>query len=209
MQINNRTSKKAINKKKGEVIDLSDDSASFFNQQIRREKALSKKLKLKEDIQERLQSRHTVFAISQFLSEHAEIIRHQHFLYEVNGLSTPTLGATIRFQWLPNVDNRVYTLDSQNYCLFTREEYTTATTIGGVSKGMSTHFLCIIICFCCIDFSLDSFYNIRRRQSKDSAHRQSSLNQQKKKKQQQPTIIYKGMSLSLSLSLSLSPCVCD
>lgn len=186
------------------MIDLTD-SASFFNQQIRQEKAWEEKLKLKEDIQERLQARHSLSAISRFFSQHGDIIKRQHFLYEVNGLSTPLPNATIRFQWLPNVDNRVYSLDSYNYCLFTREQYTTATTNGGVSKGSS---LSLSLSRRSNSY-LDSFYDIRRKQKKISSTPQKTgkyqqPQHQKKKKQPQTPIVYKRMC-SLSLSLLFIP----
>ena len=143
---------------------LLDDSTVFFNQQLKEEKALSQKLKLKDDIQERLQTRHSVTAISRFLTSNARIIKHQHFLYELDGISTSqSVATTIRFNWLPNVEKDIHSLESFNYCLFTREEYTIATTNGGLSKGTLSLSLSLLL-----TFLIGAFYDIRRKQKKVS-----------------------------------------
>lgn len=118
-----------------------NSDALYHKQHLQREKELSSKLGLESKIQEKLQSRHSMTAISRFFEKYTKLIQKQHYLYELPASLPSARSTTFKPDWC-ETDKIVYTLDSYAYCLFTRKEYKLALA-SNVSKGILFYSLCI------------------------------------------------------------------
>ncbi len=117
------------------TVENLDDSSVFLKRQLKEEKALNEKLNLADDIKERLYARHSLSAITQFLTRHAEDIQREPYLYELPKADKSSLiGSTITFPWC-STEKKIHSLDEHNYCLFTRSEYKAALN-AGIFTGM-------------------------------------------------------------------------
>jgi len=115
-----------------------NEGTLYHKTNIQLEKELSNKLKLDEKIQEKLQSRHSMTAISRFFDRYSKIIEKEHYLYELPTSEPSARSTTFRPDWC-ETDKPVYTLDTFSYCLFTRKEYKLACA-NNVPKGTHFHF---------------------------------------------------------------------
>lgn len=121
------------------VMNMAGENKSslFLQQQLKDERAaLTAKLNLKSEIQQRLEERHSIDEVANFLTTHASLIRQQHFLYELPRDTPIDAGATtFTLPWFLK-ERTIYPLECYNYCLLTSAEYTDATKKAGVSKGI-------------------------------------------------------------------------
>lgn len=135
----NYKAKKAVNPVKlAKSLVEDQDGSLFLRNQVRQEKEMSSKLSLRAKTLERLQSRHSISAISRFFDKHAMVIEKQHYLYELPAYNPLIRDATFQPNWSED-DKTIYTLDSYAYCLFTRKEYKAALS-ANIDKGSITLF---------------------------------------------------------------------
>lgn len=130
----NRQVKKATTIKLTKARTESQDGAFFMKNQMRQEKEMSEKLSLGSKTQEKLQTRHSVSAISRLFDRNAKVIAKQHYLYELPPCGDSVSFATFRPIWCES-EKSVETLDCYSYCLFTRKEYKAALA-NDIPKGI-------------------------------------------------------------------------
>ncbi len=126
-----------ISKRTNSFFD--DDGQSLFEQQIAEEKARSRERRKNADhdnyIQVKLLERHDRKSINSFLATHSSVIKKSHYLYLIPPCIPRIQSATFKFNW-SSTENKIYTLDSYSYCLFSRSQYKDAIE-NGISKGIS------------------------------------------------------------------------
>ena len=106
-----------------------EDSLSFFNQQMLEEQTLNNNVKLNADIKENLLGRHNIRDIASFLETNSKAIEQFPLLFILPATEQLLPGATITFPWC-STDKLVYSLDAYNYCLCSRAEYASACHYG-------------------------------------------------------------------------------
>lgn len=114
-----------------------NSSKLFLQRQVREEQKLSQGLRLKSSVKDKLQVRHSVKTIASFFDTYGDIIAEQHYLYVI-----PEDDSCITTITTPYPEKPIYTLDSYNYSLYSRDEYKAALQ-ANMSKG---NFFFLFLC---------------------------------------------------------------
>ena len=91
----------------------SDDGSVFFEKQLREEREMSGKLRLRKGIKETLQSRHSTMEIANFLQQYGSVIATHPYLYMLPGDKLVEKGS-VSFRW-SETKKVVYSLQDYNY----------------------------------------------------------------------------------------------